>query len=52
MGDTTTRHDNGDRRHNNNKGQHGDMQHDGSDRWQHGDERHNDAAKRGQWATQ
>jgi hypothetical protein len=36
MGETTRRHDKGDGRRNNGKGQHGDMRHDDSDRWQHG----------------
>ena len=36
MGDTTTRHDEGDRRHNNGKGQYGDMRHDDGNR-RHGD---------------
>ena len=47
MGDTTMRYDDGNRWHNNCKGQHGDMRHNDSDRWQHGDERHDDEAKRG-----
>jgi hypothetical protein len=37
MGDTMTRHDDGDGRHSNGKGQHGDMRHDDGDRRQHGD---------------
>ncbi len=32
--------DDGDRRHNNGMGQHGDMRHDDGDRRQHGNERH------------
>jgi hypothetical protein len=47
----TTQRDDGNRRHNNGKGQHGDMWHDDSNRQQHGDKRHDDAAKRGQQAT-
>jgi len=50
-GDTRTQHDDGNRRHSNGKGQHGDMRHDDSDKRQHGDERHDNAAKRGQRAT-
>ena len=36
MGNTRTRHDDGDGRHNNGKGQHGDMPHDDGDRHQYG----------------
>ena len=35
-GNRTTWHDDSDRRHNNDKGQHGDMRHDDGDRRQHG----------------
>ena len=47
MCNTTTQHDDGDGRHNNDKGQHSDMWHDDGDRRQHGNEWHNNAANRG-----
>ena len=50
-GDTMTQHDDGNGRHINSKGQHGDMRHDDGDRRQHGDERHDDAEKQGRRAT-
>jgi hypothetical protein len=50
-GDTTTRHDDGDRRHNIGKGQHGNMRHNDGDRRQHGNEGHDDKAKQGRRAT-
>ena len=64
-GNTTTQHDDGDRRHNNGKGQHGDMRHNDGDRHQHGggkgqqgnrwydkgDGQHNETARRRRRAT-
>ena len=50
-GDTTKQHDDGDRRHNNGKGQHDHGLHNDGSRGQHGDEWHDDLAKRGRRAT-
>ena len=43
----TRHHNDGDGRHNNGKGQQGDVWHDNGNRRQHGNKRHSDAAKRG-----
>ena len=51
MGNTTMQSDNSNGRHNNGKGQHGDMWHDDGNRRQQGYERHEDTTKRGRWAT-
>ena len=50
-GDTMTQQDDGDGRHNNGKGQHGDVWHNDGNRRQHGNKQHDNTAKRGQRVT-